>query len=346
MTDRESSFGRLPDGRGAVLLSLGDGPMRASITDYGGRLVSLEVEPAQGSPRQVTLGFNDVHAYATAQGSFGALLGRTANRIANGAFVLDGKTYSLSKNEGPNTLHGGERGFAKELWSVASASLNEAVLDYVSSDGDQGFPGKVMVRATYRVSGRTLSLSFEARTDAPTPINLSAHPYFTFVNPARSDILEHEFIIFADRFLPTDRSQIPTGEIWSVEGTPFDFRTPRTAAERIRIVNQQLAFGHGYDHYFVLPDTDSHGLRLAARVTAPDRSLGLELWTSQPGLQFYTGNTLNGSVASRDGLLRQSSGFALEPQGFPNAPNVSHFPSVILRPGDVYRHANEYRFLA
>jgi aldose 1-epimerase len=339
----KQSFGRLPDGREATVFTLAAPSLRARIADFGGRLVSLEVEDANGDFRDVTPGFADVSGYVAA-GSFGALLGRVANRISNASFLLDGARSSLSKNDGPNTLHGGERGFGKTLWSEAAYSDDSVTLELVSPDGDQGFPGELKVRAVYKAGNRRLTLDFEAETSAQTPVNLSAHPYFNLAPHVSSDILNHKFMIQADSYLPTDAAQIPTGEIRSVVGTPFDFRTPQTAAARVRTPDPQIMIGHGFDHCFVLRSTEGDRLRLAARASAPDDSLVLELWTTQPALQFYTGNNFNGALVARSGLLRQSDGFAFEAQGFPNAPNLANFPSVILRPGQIYRQTIEYRF--
>lgn len=338
------NFGRTADGQAAALYTLSNESMRVRITDFGGRIVSVEVPDRSGKLDHVVLGFDNVSEYVSAGGSFGALLGRTANRIGGGAFTLDGHTYELSKNEEHSTLHGGRQGFDKLFWRVEEAGDTHLSLALVSPDGDQGFPGELSVRARYSVEGNTLRLSLEAVTSKPTPVSLSAHPYFNLAGVPAVDIFGHEITIAADAFLPTDRQQIPTGEIRRVDGTVFDFRQPTAIGTRIRCADQQLLFGKGYDHYFVLAEAGGDPLRVAALVFEPQSGRALEVLTTQPGTQFYTGNNLTGAVAGRGGAYRQSAGFALEPQGFPDAPNRPEFPSTVLRPGMVYRQVIAYRF--
>ena len=329
--------------RAAQVFTLESGVLKARITDYAGILVSLEA-PGRGAVREhVVLGFDNVAGYVDNRGSFGALLGRNANRIANGRMVIDGQAYELSKNDNGSTLHGGVEGFGKRFWSIAEFDSRHLTLTLVSPDGDQGFPGEVSAEATWRVDGPELSLSFVARTTRPTPLSLSAHPYFNLDGPLARDCLDHEVEIFADAYLPTDERQIPTGEIRRVADTPFDLRAPRLIAERIREPDIQLGYGRGYDHCFILPDNESGILRMAARIRGARSGRVLEILTTQPGLQFYTGNNLDGSAPGRGGLYRQSAGFAFEPQGFPNAPNQPNFPSTILRPGEIYRQKIVYR---
>lgn len=337
-------FGKTPDGTTANLYTLTNEVLRVRITDFGGRVVSIEVPDKTGRRDHVLLGFDRVCDYVSAGGSFGGLLGRAANRISGGAFTLDGHTYQLSKNEGEATLHGGKLGFDKLFWRVEEAGLTRLVLGLVSPDGDQGFPGELAVEATYRLDGNTLWLALNASTNKPTPVSLSAHPYFNLAGLPVTDVLGHEIKIEADAFLPTDQKQIPTGGFQSVQGTAFDFREPMPIGARIRRADPQLLFGKGYDHYFVLPPTDGDRPRLAALVREPHSGRTLEILTTQPGTQFYTGNNLNGSVAGRGGAYRQSAGLAFEPQGFPDAPNRPEFPSTILRPGSTYRQSIGYRF--
>ncbi len=343
----DAASGGVPFGqaqaRAARLFTLESELLLARVTDYAGILVSLEA-PGRGPWREhVVLGFDNVSGYLDNRGSFGALLGRNANRIANGRMVIDGQAYELSKNDNGSTLHGGVEGFSKRFWSVAEFDARHLTLTLVSPDGDQGFPGEVSAEATWSVEGLELSLSFVAQTTRPTALSLSAHPYFNLDGPLARDCLDHEVEIFADAYLPTDQKQIPTGEIRGVAGTPFDFSSPRLIAERIREPDIQLRYGRGYDHYFVLPKGDPEALRLAARVRSPTSGRVLEILTTQPGLQFYAGNNLDGSAPGRGGLYRQSAGFAFEPQGFPDAPNQPDFPSTILRPGELYRHQIVYR---
>jgi aldose 1-epimerase len=274
------------------------------------------------------------------------LLGRNANRIGGGCFAHDGKTYHLSKNENGSTLHGGAVGFDKVIWEVAGIDTMRLVLRYVSPDNDQGFPGEVTVNAVYRLDDDALWLEFEAQTTKPTPLSLSAHPYFNLAGAGSGDIYDHEIEIYADHFLPTDERQIPTGEIREIAGTMFDFRSAKPAGADIRTPERQLLIGRGYDHYFVLRDPPSGQPRLAARARDPQSGRVLEILTTQPGTQFFTANHLGGSLAGHGGVYRQSDAFAFEPQGFPDAPNRPEFPSTILRPGETYREAIGYRFTA
>jgi aldose 1-epimerase len=338
-------FGQTPDGRAATLFTLENDRLRVRITDFGGRMVSIEAPDRNGNRDHVLLGFGNVSAYSEYGGSFGCLLGRYANRIAGARFTLDGQTYQLSKNNGDATLHGGAIGFNRVFWSMAAAEAEPTptlVLTHVSPDGDQGFPGEVTVRATYRLDGDSLALAFEARTTKPTVINLSAHPYFNLGGTASGDVLGHEVTIAAEAFLPTDDAQIPTGEIRSVAGTPFDFRAPALLGARIRQPDPQLFHGLGYDHCFVLAADDSSA---AMRVRDPASGRVLEIQTDQPGIQVYTGNKISGTFAGHGGVIyRQSAGLALEPQEFPDAPHQANFPSTTLRPGEIHRRTIRYRF--
>jgi aldose 1-epimerase len=341
------SFGKTDDGRSATLYTLSSAALRVKITDFGGRLVSIEASDRSGAPGEVLLGFDDVASYAAAGGAFGALLGRNANRIAGGAFAIDGRSYQLATNDRGSTLHGGPRGFDQVYWQLGRATPEPRptlVLTHVSPDGDQGFPGALAARATYSLEGSTLWLTLEASTSAPTFVSLSAHPYFNLAGPHSGCVLDHQVTLFCEAFLPTDARQIPTGEVRPVAGTPFDFRQPTALAERIRELDEQLLYGHGYDHYFVLPESNGIDTRLAARAFEAASGRTLEIHTTQPGLQLYSGNQLNGSVAGRGGIYRQSAGLAFEPQGFPDAPHHARFPSTLLRPEQAYRQRIGYRF--
>ena len=292
------------------------------------------------------LGFEDVADYAAYRGSFGAVLGRNANRIAGGSVTIDGETFELSKNENGSTLHGGAVGFGQQLWSVAAATNESVTLRLTSPDGDQGFPGEVDVTATYRLAGAALHLTFDAKTTKPTPLSLSAHPYFNLDGVGARDCLDQRIEIFAASFLPTDEKQIPTGEQRAVAGTVFDFSASLPIGTRIRDADIQLRYGRGYDHYYILSQENVGQLRPAVRAYGAKSGRGLEILTTQRGIQFYTGNNLDGSAPGRGGLYRQSAGFAIEPQGFPNAPNQLGFPTTILRPGEAYHEEIVYRFLA
>ena len=337
-------FGQVA-GRAARLYTIANDQLRARITDFGGILVSLEAPAPGGGHDHVVLGFEDAADYAAHKGSFGALLGRNANRIAGGTMMIDGQTFALSKNENGSTLHGGAVGFGKQFWSVVSVTHDSVALRLVSPDGDQGFPGEVEVTATYRLATAALHLAFDARTTKPTPLSLSAHPYFNLDGVGARDILDHRVEIFATHFLPTDEKQIPTGEPRPVAGTVFDFSAPLPAGARIRAADPQLRYARGYDHYYILPQDSVGRLRPAMRAYGAKTGRGLEILTTQRGMQFYTGNNLNGSAPGRGGLYRQSAGFAVEPQGFPNAVNQPDFPTTILRPGEAYHEEIVYRFL-
>ena len=341
-------FGSLQDGRAASVHTLDNGRLRVRITDYGARMVSIEMPDRGGGRSHVLLGLQDAAAYASAGGSFGAILGRCANRIGGGKFELDGRTYHLATNDRGNTLHGGPAGFGEVVWRVEDAQGGDAprlVLSHMSLDGDEGFPGALTAHASYSLDGDTLRLVLEASTDQPTVVNLSAHPYFNFAGVAHHDILSHEVTIHAAAFLPTDAKQIPTGEVRPVAGTPFDFRQPLALGARIREADPQLLLGLGYDVCFALHGGEADQPRLAASARDPASGRGIEILTTQPGLQLYSGNMLNGSVVGRDGVaFRQSAGFAFEAQGFPDAPNHPEFPSAVLRPGMAYRQVIAYRF--
>lgn len=343
-------FGTLPDGRAATVHTLGNGRLRVRVTDLGARMVAIEVPDGGGGWCDVLLGLEDAAAYATAGGSFGAVLGRCANRIGGARFTLDGRAYQLAANDRGSTLHGGPGGFGLALWRVEEAEGGDSprlVLSHLSPDGDQGFPGAVEARATYALGDDTLWLTLEATTDRPTVVNLSAHPYFNLAGVARHDVLDHEVEIAAAAFLPTDDRQIPTGELRPVAGTPFDFRRPQALGARIREADPQLLHGRGYDSCFALDGGATERPRFVARARDPLSGRSVEVLTTQPGLQLYSGNSLTGAVVGRGGVaFRQSAGFAFEAQGFPDAPNHPNFPSAVLRPGERYRQVIGYRFTA
>jgi aldose 1-epimerase len=344
-TGEAQPFGRLGDGRETTLYTLENELLRVQVTDYGGRMVRIETPDRSGERGDVLLGFDSAAQYERAGASFGALLGRCANRIAGGGFMLDGRLYELATNDRGATLHGGPIGFGRVLWRLLAASPGRLALSHVSLDGDQGFPGELAADAVYRLEGDTLSLELSARTLAPTLVNLSAHPYFNLAGAAERDVLGHEMTIAADRFLPTNATQIPTGEIRSVAGTLFDFRERCAIGARIREADEQLLYGQGYDICYVLGKAAGAEPRLAARIRAPASGRTLDIETTQPALQIYTGNKLDGSLVGRGGIVyRQSAGLAVEAQGFPDAPHHANFPSTVLRPGETYRALIRYRF--
>jgi aldose 1-epimerase len=307
-------------------------------------MVSIETPDRDGVFGHVLLGFDNAEAYLEAGGSFGAILGRYANRIAGGRFMLDGTVYQLAVNDPGGTLHGGPQGFATKLWQVKKfdPGANELVLSLVSPDGDQGFPGALRAEVIYRLRDGRLDIFLEATSDRPTVVNLSSHPYFNFAGLKAGDCLGHEIFIDADFMLPTDTKQIPTSELRKVAGTVFDFRTPKALGSEIRNAEEQLMIARGYDHCFVLK-----GGGPAAAVYEPASGRAMRLFTDQPGLQLYSGNSLDGSITGRGRrIFRQSAGFALEAQNFPDAPNQSGFPDCVLRPGEVHRRHIAYEFAA
>ena len=344
------NFGILPSGEQANLYTFRNSKgVQAAITNYGGRLVSLQCPDRSGKFEDVVLGFDRLDGYLSANPYFGAIVGRYANRIANGRFTLDGVSYHLAQNNGPNTLHGGLRGFDKVLWRAHQVSTMDGPgleLTYLSKDGEEGFPGNLNVTVTYALGDdNALKIDYQATTDRDTVLNLTNHSYFDLSGQAASQILQNRVMIAADQFTPVNANLIPTGELKSVEGTPFDFRKPKVIAARIDEKDPQLTFAKGYDHNFVLNHA-GEGLRLAARVDDPNSGRVLEVLTTQPGVQFYTGNHLEGTVKGKGGIVYGfRSGFCMETQHFPDSPNHPSFPSTELKPGQHYHEITVFRFL-
>ena len=315
---------------------------------FGGIILGIRVPDRDGNLDDVALGFDDPKAYLQENPHLGAIVGRVANRIAGGRFVLDGKTYDLARNDGPNTLHGGLRGFDRFVWSAESSSARSLVLARRSPDGEEGFPGNLDVRVTYTLTDHdALIVDYRAETDAPTPVNLTQHTYFNLAGAADGTVEEHVLQLHAAAFTPVSEAMIPTGEIRPVAGTPFDFRTPTPIGARIDDDDAQLRFAGGYDHNFVLDRggaADDAPIE-AARVLEPSFGRVLVVSTTEPGVQLYSGNSLTGRLTGKDGrALARRTGLCLETQHFPDAPNQPAFPSIILRPGDVYRSRTVFRF--
>ncbi len=344
----------LPDGREAEEFVLEDGRgMAARVGTHGARLLSLRVPDRTGAPVEVVLGHDRLEDWAGDDGFLGATIGRCANRIARGRFELDGQTFHVPINNGPNALHGGPRGFDKAVWRVEPASGGDGggaalTLAHASPDGDQGFPGALRASVRYALSGDgALRLDYTAETDRPTVVNLTNHAYFNLAGGG--DVLGHLLTIAADRFTPVDEALIPTGELRPVAGTPFDFRAPTPIGARVdEPGDEQLRIAGGYDHNFVLrPAAPGQALRFAARLEEPAGGLSMEVWTTEPGLQFYSGNFLDGSRRGRGGAaLAHRTGLCLETQHFPDTPNRPEFPPVLLRPGETFRSSTLYRFAA
>ncbi len=314
--------------------------IEARVMTYGAALVSLTAPDRSGHFKNIVLGFDSLEPYlAAGVPYYGATVGRYANRIAKARFTLDGKTYQLVANDGPNTLHGGKHGFDKRIWKAEplSASQGGGVrMTLVSAAGEQGYPGEVTAQAVYRLDDQdNLEIEYRATTTAPTPVNLANHAYFNLTGDPTVPVLDHVVTINADRFTPVDATLIPTGELRSVAGTPFDFRTPHAVGARIGADDEQLRLGRGYDHNWVLNETGA-GIPLAAVVTEPKSGRSLEVRTTQPGVQFYTGNFMDGKPSGVGSVYAHRTGLCLETQHFPDSPNQASFPSTILRPGQLF----------
>jgi aldose 1-epimerase len=350
MTITKQPFGSTGAAETVTLYTLSNTKgMEVKISTYGGDVVSLKVPDKSGNTGDVVLGFDSLAGYLATNPYFGAIVGRYGNRIAKGSFQLDGATFKLALNNGPNHLHGGLRGFDKALWSAKEMTTPDGVrldLSYTSRDGEEGYPGELNTTVSYTLSGEKneLRIGYEAVTTKPTVVNLTNHSYFNLAGQGEGNILNHSVTIMARRFTPVDVGLIPTGELKPVEGTPFDFRTPHTIGERIESKDQQIVFGKGYDHNFVL-DKRGDDLELVARVTEPTSGRAMEVLTTEPGLQFYTGNFLDGTLIGKNGkVYGHRAAFCMETQHFPNSPNQASFPSTVLRPAERYRSTTVYRF--
>jgi aldose 1-epimerase len=341
-------FGKTPSGESVELFTFTRaGAPAVSVTNLGGHIVKVLAPDRAGRVADVTLGYRDFAGYLGDTGYFGSLVGRYANRIAKGRFTLDGKTFTLAANNGPNSLHGGPTGFQKRVWTpkVVSGPEGDALeLTYVSKDGEEGYPGTLTAKVVYSLrKDGGLAIDYTATTDAPTVVNLTNHAYFNLAGEGEGTILGHEMQIEADAYTPVDATLIPTGKLQAVEATPFDFRQPVAIGARIDGPDEQLKAGGGYDHNFVLRGKKGE-LRLAARVLEPKSGRVLEVLTTEPGVQFYSGNFLDGKVVGKSGKAYVRRGaFCLEAQHFPDSPNQPSFPSVVLRPGETYRQTTVYR---
>nr|WP_255373298.1 aldose epimerase family protein [Rhodanobacter sp. FW510-R10] len=350
---RRETFGAMPDGRSvdAVVLTNAHG-LSARVIALGASLQSLSVPDREGHFADIVLGYPSLKGYLGRPQYFGATVGRYANRIAKGRFVLDGHAYQLPVNDGPNSLHGGTRGFDKVLWSISEVSHDagkaSVTLTYTSPDGDMGYPGQLSVTATYTLDDdNQLSIGYRATTDRPTIVNLSNHAYWNLAGEGSGSVMDQRLTIPADVFLPVDATSIPTGEQRKVDGTPFDFRQAKPIGHDIRVNDPQLLDGHGYDHNWVISRAPASAPRTVARVEDPHSGRVLTLSSAQPGLQFYSGNFLDGTTVGTGGhVYRQGDAFVLEPQLFPDTPNHPSFGSARLDPGQIYRNLIVYRFTA
>jgi aldose 1-epimerase len=337
----------MPDGQPIEVFTLTNarGVEVRAIT-YGGIITSIKVPDRAGRMADIVLGFDSIEGYFKDHPYFGAIIGRYGNRIAKGQFELDGRTYTLARNNGPNHLHGGVKGFDKVLWAgEPMTGTTGVVFSRTSPDGEEGYPGNLAVRVSYTLTNMNeLVVDYLATTDKSTPVNLTQHTYFNLTGDGAADILGHELTINADRFTPVDDTLIPTGELAPVEGTPFDFRKATAIGARINGAGAQLANGKGYDHNWVL-NRSGTGLSLAARVVEPTSGRTLEVRTQEPGLQFYAGNFLDGTITGKAGhVYKRRTGFCLETQHYPDSPNQPNFPSTILKPGQEYRTTTVFTF--
>jgi aldose 1-epimerase len=348
---KKQAYGKMPDGAAVELYSLTNANgMQAGIITYGGTVVSLTAPDRNGKYADVVLGMDDLAGYMKATAFFGALIGRYGNRIGHAQFTLDGNTYKLPANDNGNTLHGGPAGFDKRVWTVVPGSNSPdgptLALTYVSKDGEAGFPGTLTAKVFYTLTAKNeLKIDYVATTDKPTVVNLTNHSYFNLAGQGEGDVLGHEVTILADRFTPVDDKLIPTGELRSVAGTPFDFTKSTAIGARIEANDEQIKFGKGYDHNWVL-NKGAAFITKAAEVHEPKSGRVMEVWTNEPALQFYTGNFLDGTLQGKGKTYIHRGAFCMETQHYPDSPNKPAFPTTELKPGETYRTTTLYRFSA
>ncbi|HYF29584.1 MAG TPA: aldose epimerase family protein [Chitinophagaceae bacterium] len=345
---RKEAFLDTVDGKPTTLYVLRNkNNMQAAFTNYGGRLVSLLVPGKDGKLVDVVVGMSGVRAFVeSTEPYFGATIGRYGNRIANGKFTLDGKEYNLPKNNGPNTLHGGTKGFQYVVWEAKMIDDKTLELTYLSKDGEEGFPGNLQVKVTYSLTdSNELKMDYEATTDKKTVVNLTNHAFFNLNGEGSGTINDHVLWINASRYTPVDSTLIPTGKIEPVAGTPFDFTNPTAIGARVNNDHVQLKYGRGYDHNFVLNENKGTGLNHAATVTGDKSGIVMDIYTAEPGLQFYGGNFMQGKNSFKNGKKDEfRTAFCLETQHFPDSPNQPSFPSTVLQPGQTYKTSSVYKF--
>ena len=342
---KKASFQKSVDGKQTDLFTLkNDSGMVVKITNFGARIVSILVPDKNGKYADVAIGYSSIDEYISDDTYSGAIVGRYANRIAKGKFKIDGKEYNLPVNNGPNALHGGLKGFDKAVWD-ANQKGDSLQMSYTSQDKEEGYPGKVEVKVLYVLTtDNKLKIEYEASTDKPTIINLTTHGYYNLKGEGNGDILDHELEIFADSITPVDSTLIPVGKIESVKGTPFDFTKPYFIGQRINDKNEQLKFGAGYDHNWVL-NNKSGKLALCVRLSDTLSGRVMEIYSTEPGIQFYSTNYFNGTHKGKSGKpIKYREGAAFEPQHYPDSPNHANFPSTILRPGKVFKSETVYSF--
>ncbi|MCP4708321.1 MAG: galactose mutarotase [Planctomycetes bacterium] len=354
MVSAFESWGQTAEGEFVKLYTMRNvGGMVAKVSSYGATLIALEAPDREGKMGDIVLGHEELEGYLNVDTNpyFGAIVGRYGNRIAKGKFTLEGQEYTLATNNNENHLHGGDKGFDKVLWEHEESGSKDGgesvflTLSYVSQDGEEGYPGKLSCQVTYRLTNENeLEISYEATADKTTVVNLTHHSYFNLTGGER-DILDHELRLNADRFTPVDEGLIPTGELTSVEGGAMDFRTATKIGARIGAEEEQLKRGEGYDHNWVLNKAREGEMSLAAEVYEPTSGRAMEIWTTEPGVQFYSGNFLDGTIMGKGGQTYDHRwGFCLETQHYPDSPNQEGFPSVVLKPGETYRHETVHKF--
>ena len=350
MKIEKQPFGKTEDGTAVDLYSLtNDNGMTVKITNYGGIVTSILVPDENGNLGDVVLGYDNLDGYLKNNPYFGCIIGRYGNRIARGKFTLNGTSYTLATNNEPNHLHGGIKGFDKVVWAAKEVKGEDTVgleLTYLSKDGEEGYPGNLSVNVSYTLTNdNALQIDYQASTDQPTIVNLTNHSYFNLKDAGASPILDHELMLDADYFTPVDSTLIPTGKLRAVAGTPFDFKNPTKIGARIGADDEQIKFGLGYDHNFVL-NGNAGELKLAGKLIESTTGRVVEVWTTEPGIQFYSGNFLDGSITGKNGTVYSyRHGLCLETQHFPDSPNQPNFPSTVLNPGEKYQTTTIYKFL-
>lgn len=341
------NFDTIIDGKKVSLFWIENQGIKAAFTNYGGRLVGLWVADKNGKPTDVVVGMNSSAGFKNAtEPYFGATIGRVGNRIAKGKFTLDGKEYQVPLNNGKNALHGGVKGFQDVVWDAVKTNENTLVFSYVSPDGEQGFPGNLKVKVTYTITDdNSVKMEYEATTDKTTVVNLTNHAFFNLNGEGSGTILNHELQIYANEFTPVDEGLIPNGELKAVKNTPFDFTSKHTIGERIETKDEQLKFGKGYDHNYVLNGTKKNGLNHAATISGDKSGIVMDIFTQEPGLQFYSGNFMQSKNTFKSGSKDDfRTAFALETQHFPDAPNQPKFATIVLKPGQKYHTVSYYQF--
>lgn len=345
----KKDFGKISNSTMVNLFTLiNDNQMKVQITNYGGTITSIFVPDKKGNLGDVVLGFDNLEGYINKSPYFGCIIGRFGNRIAKGRFVLDGKQYQMAINDGPNHLHGGLKGFDKVIWFPETIERKDRIalkLSYLSKDGEEGYPGNLAVEVIYWLTNKNeIIIEYQAKTDKKTIINLTNHSYFNLRDAGRTPILNHELTLYADYFTPIDKTLIPTGELRKVQNTPFDFKKPVKIGARIDAEEEQIKFAGGYDHNLVLRD-QTGGLRLVAKAFEPETGRVLEVLTTEPGIQLYSGNFLDGTIKGKNGIVyHKRHAFCLETQHYPDSPNKPDFPSTVLIPGEEYKSTTIYKF--